>query len=413
MMRNLRLGIVSQYFWPESFVINDIAASFSERGVAVSVLTGKPNYPDGVVQKGYRAGGIMSDRVGSVDVLRLPIWPRGKNIFSLCLNYLSFICSATFWGPRWGKRNGFDVILVYGVSPLLQAIPAAWIARRCGVPLALWVQDLWPESLSATGFAKNRVLLWLLKRVVSWIYCRSDLILAQSEAFIPAIAKRAPEEKTIVYLPNPYPEALTTPSLVDLPAHIHLKNFVVMFAGNLGAAQSLETLIEAAIVLDRCDDCKIVIVGSGRRADWMQAQIAHHKLNNIIMIGRQPFSIMPALFAQAQALIVTLGNDAALNLTLPSKVQAYLAAGRPIIGALNGEAARIIDQSGAGISVAAEDGSALAQAILALKELPEEQRDQMGKAGRQYFEAHFSLDHVVGELMRQLQGAVQQSKERK
>jgi glycosyltransferase involved in cell wall biosynthesis len=400
----VKLLLVTQYFWPETFAINGVVRTLQANGADVTVLTGKPNYPGGDVYAGYRAWGTIRERYGAVEVLRLPIFPRGQRApWRLAVNYLSFIVSGLFLGPWLARGRGFDLVFVYAPSPLLQAIPAVLTARLCRAPLVVWVQDLWPESLTATNSVRNRVVLGAVALVVRWIYGACNAILVQSEAFRAPVAKLAGAEAKIFYHPNSV-ESTTTDAAPPSKAAQALardlqKDFSVVFAGNLGTAQSLETIVDAARRLRGRPGLRIVLVGSGSRDTWLAGEIERLGLDNLVLAGRFPPEDMPVLFEAASVLLVTLRSDPALSLTVPSKVQSYLAAGRPVVAALDGEGARIVRDSGAGVAVMPGDGVALARAIEQLQELPSSKRKAMGARGRDYFCRHFEPDMLAGRLL--------------
>lgn len=405
----MRLLIISQYFWPESFIINDLARLLAERRVEVTVLTGKPNYPAGRIFEGYRAGGIQREQKDGVEVVRVPLLPRGERSgLRLALNYLSFIVSASLAGSYALRGRRFDAVLVYAPSPLLQAFAGIILARRKKAPLVLWVQDLWPESLSATGHVKNNSVLAFVGALVRAIYRRCDLILVQSRAFVEAVsAYGAPREK-IEYFPNPFiPQEPGAPGkgVSALAARLR-QSFSVVFAGNLGAAQDLGTILEAARLL-RDEEIQIVLVGSGSRERWLEEQQTALGLSNVVLAGRFPAEDMPHIFAAASALLVTLAPEPIFARTVPSKVQAYLAAGRPIVAALDGEAARIIAEAGAGVCVPAGRAVELADAIRTLHRASTEQREAFGQRGRAYFERNFEPQKLTSDLIAILERAIE------
>ncbi len=391
----MRILLVSQYFYPESFIINDLVKCLAECGHTIELLTTKPNYPDGIVFDGYKAGGYVNESfLEHIVVHRIPIFPRGKGVFRRLLNYLSFILSGIFYFHRCVKEKEFDVIFVFVPSPITSVIPAIYLKKRLKLPLAVWVQDLWPETLSATGFVKNRWILRVMGRIVRWIYAQTDMLLIQSEAFREPMLQYTTEEK-IIYYPNSYLDAsaecvqkviLPKPLLHELE-----RNFCLIFAGNLGTAQSLETLVEAAVRVKHLVDCRLVLVGSGSMSQWVQDQILAKDLNNLILAGRFSATTMPAIFSLAKGLLVTLKQDEIFTHIIPSKIQAYLAAGKPILAALDGEGAQIIEKAGAGFSSPAEDAIALAQNIERLYAMPLEDRELLGASGRAYFLQHFEM----------------------
>jgi glycosyltransferase involved in cell wall biosynthesis len=402
----MNLLVVSQYFWPESFRINDLVRSLAKRGARVTVLTGKPNYPGGEVFDGYTAGGIVRESLDQVAVLRVPMMPRGRpSGLRLAANYLSFMLSAAVLAPVLLRRQRIDAILVYAPSPLLQALAAVPIKLLKRAPLVVWVQDLWPESLQATGYVRSRTALKAVELVVRFIYRCCDRILIQSEAFRAPVARLADPAK-IEYFPNPADDAVPAagPEQGDGPAaSIDPGVFSVVFAGNLGTAQMLEVIVGAAVSLRDRDDIRFYLVGDGSRADWVRARIAQHRLDNLAMLGQHPARTMPALFARASALLVTLRDEEIFALTVPSKIQAYLAAGRPILAALDGEGGRIVREAGAGFVCRSGDSAGLADAVVRMAALPVAERQRMGEAGRRYHERHFDLGRLSGELLERLQ----------
>lgn len=403
----MKLLVVSQYFWPEGFRINDIVRSCVERGVEVDVLTAKPNYPGGKVFEGYRAAGCQRESWAGARVSRVPIIPRGRASGAwLAANYLSFIFSALLLGPWLLRGRKADAIFVYAPSPLLQAIPAIFLGwlKRC--PVILWVQDLWPESLAATGHVRSPLVLRLVKACVRWIYRHVDLILVQSRAFEAPVSALAPGRE-IVYYPNSVEEVfLRSAVTADSGQLLPLPGFSVLFAGNVGTAQAMETIVGAAERLRDYPDIRIVVVGDGSRREWLRQQAESCRLGNLHLPGRFPVEAMPGMMSRASVLLVTLSDQVIFSLTVPAKIQAYMAVGRPIIACLNGEGARLIAEADAGLAVAAEDAQGLATAVLRLYQMSEEQRNRLGENGRRYFRDHFDHDKLVNELIRHLEGAV-------
>lgn len=405
----MRVLLLSQYFWPESFRINELMESLVLRGVHVEVITGKPNYPIGAVFDGYRAMGCQQEEYRGMKIHRIPLIPRGSGGKRLAINYVSFIVSGLIFAPWVLRGKRFDVVFVYAPSPILQTIPAVFLGWLKMCPVLLWVQDLWPESLSATGHVKHPSVLKAVEHVVRWIYRKVDLLLVQSRAFIPRVRTLA-GTTPIVYYPNSF--------LEEGPGSVHLQvdcpgfdcTFPVLFAGNLGSAQAVQVILEAATLLRNAEGVRFVMVGDGSRRDWMMQQATERGLTNLVFPGRYPVEAMPALMARAAALLVTLADTEIFRLTIPSKVQAYLAAGRPIIACLNGAGAEIVQEAGAGVTVPAENASALAQAVKALFTMPAHERLEMGARGRRYSEEHFSHEKLVDELIGHLDQAVRRHK---
>jgi glycosyltransferase involved in cell wall biosynthesis len=403
----LRVLIVTHNFWPESFRINDMAAELVAQGCEVTVLTGQPNYPDGDVFPGYKALSIRRERhpVG-FDVVRVPSHPRGRGrAVDLVANYLASIVNMAVLGPWLLRGRRHDVVFVYAASPVLHALSGWVVAKVQRAKVVTWVQDLWPESLEATGFVRNRWVLGWVGTFVGWVYRGSDLILGQSEAIVRRIRPMA-GATPVRYYPNPGETVFGVASPVDEPPALVLKpGFNVVFAGNLGSVQSLDTILDAAEKLLDRPEIRFVLVGSGSRLGWLRQQIQARGLVNVELPGRYPVSAMPGLFKQSSALIVSLIASPIMDQTIPSKVQTYLAAGRPVIASMNGEGARVVRESGAGLACPAGDAGALAQAVSRLADLSPAELAQMGRAALRYYERNFEprmLSRRLIEVFREL-----------
>ena len=263
----MRILVVTQYFWPENFRVNDLTVALVERGHEVTVLTGMPNYPGGRFFDGYGWFTPSRQRWNGMEVLRCPLIPRGKGGgLRLALNYASLALSASLLGP-WKCRGNFDVIFVHEPSPITIALPALMLRRLRGTPVLLWVLDLWPESVTAAGSVRSPAVLGLISRMVRFIYRHCDRVLVQSRGFIDHVVAQGASTEKVLYFPS-WAEALFTqapdsnqasPSLPPLP-----EGFRVMFAGNIGAAQDFETILAAAEQLRGEQDIHWVIVGDGR-----------------------------------------------------------------------------------------------------------------------------------------------------
>lgn len=399
----MRVLVVSQYFWPETFLINSVVSRLVEDGCDVTVVTGKPNYPEGRVFDGYSIWGVQREVYQGADVLRVPLWPRGQSSrIGLVLNYLSFAIMGSLVTPWALRGRPYDVIFVYAPSPLTQAYVGLVLKWLKKAPMLLWVQDLWPESLTEAGGLRNPLLLALVKRAVQRIYSRTDRLLIQSQAFRAPIKALVPDHPEIHYVPNSLPQdpaaAPPSPKAEALSEQV-ATGFSVVFAGNLGQAQGLETVLEAARLVQDLPRVKFYLIGSGRMEERLRARIAELGLSNVAMPGRLPVSDIPLLLSAASALLVTLRPAPIFSYTIPNKLQAYLAAGRPVIAALDGEGARILDEARAGLSCPAGDPEALADAIRKLHSETRFEIDRMSIAGRAYFETHFSLTALTSNLI--------------
>ncbi len=397
----MRLLIVSQYFWPESFRINDVALELVRRGHQVTVLCGTPNYPAGRIFEGYGWFRRTRETWDGVDIVRVPIVPRGQRSgWRLATNYLSYAVMASILGPI-RCRGRYDAILVFQMSPVTMGIAAVVMKWVCRAPILFWVQDLWPESLVAADAIRTGLLLKPIDALVRFLYRAAALVLIQSRSFRDHVESRGVRAEHIRYLPNtaessyvPLPQSETHAALARVP-----DGFRVMFAGNIGQVQDLPTVLAAAELTRHRADIHWVIVGDGSMRAWVEAEVVRRGLTATVhLLGHFPVKDMPRLFAGADALLVTLRRDPVLALTIPSKLQSYLACGKPVIGALDGEGAAVIRESGAGRCAPAQDARALAAHVIELRELDPRARIDMGLLGRAYFLKNFEKKMLLDRL---------------
>jgi len=397
----MKVLIVSQYFWPETFRINDLAEGLIERGHEVTVLTGIPNYPHGKFYPGYGFFKKLREDYKGVKVIRVPLIPRGDGGGKqLAINYLSFALLASIFAPIMCYRK-YDLIFVCQLSPATVGIPAIVLKMLKQIPIIFWIQDLWPESLSASGAVKSEKILNCVQKLVRFIYKHCDRILIQSPAFAPLVESQGVSSGRITYFPNsveklyvPIPKQSRLEEMAELPS-----GFRVMFAGNIGAAQDFPTILAAANILRDYDEIHWLILGDGRVRPWLESEIQKAELKDKMhLLGRFPIEAMPSFFSMADAMLVTLKDEPIFSLTIPSKIQSYLACGRPIVAALDGEGGRVIVESGAGFASPPEDADALAQSVLTMYRMPKEEREAMGKRGKAYCEENFEREMLIDRL---------------
>jgi colanic acid biosynthesis glycosyl transferase WcaI len=398
----MRILVVSQYFWPETFRVNELVGELTRRGHQVTVLTGKPNYPEGKLDPAFAAEPEAFAHYEGAEVLRVPLRPRGKGSLRLILNYWSFVFWACLLGPWELRGRPFDLVFCFQTSPITAALPAVLLSQIKRAPLMLWVLDLWPDTLKAIGVVNSPRALGWVGRLVRFIYKRCDLILAQSKAFVPAIEQwsKAPEKSR--YFPQ-WAEATFDPenlSVAPAPEMVmHQGCFNIMFAGNLGEAQDFPTVLAAAQFLKDQPGLRWILVGEGRAAEPTRQRIESMGLKEqVFMLGRHPLERMPSFFSCADALLVSLKKEAIFSMTIPGKVQAYLAAGKPVLALLDGEGARVLEESGAGLVAPAGDARALAEKALAIMQLSRDERVAMGERGRTYCRSHFSRETLIHTL---------------
>ncbi len=404
----MRILVVSQYFWPENFRVNDLVKEWVLRGHQVTVLTGIPNYPAGKVFDAYQAQPIAFAAYKGAEVVRVPMLPRGSGGLRLMLNYMSFVVGGGVLGPWRLRGKPADVIFVFEPSPVTVGLPAVWLGKIKKAPVVFWALDLWPDTLAAIGVVRSpRVLGWV-GHLVGYIYNRCTLVLGQSRGFLGSIARYCDDRAKIRYFPSWAEHVFMDDSIKPAPEVPEWTDgFTVVFAGNIGEAQDMPAVLDAAERLK--DDTRIrwVIVGDGRKSDWLQAEVARRGLDKQVLLpGRFPVERMPSFYAHADALLVSLKRDPVFSMTIPGKVQSYLIAGIPLLGMLDGEGAAVIRDAQAGLTCDAGDSAGLAQAVLALAAMPTAERKQMGLNGREYTQQEFGRAQLMDRLEALLAEAV-------
>ena len=400
----MRILVISQYFWPENFKINDICLGLQEKGHQVEVLTGIPNYPTGKFAPGYCFFKNNDEVWNGIPIHRSKLLPRGLGGFRLMLNYFSFALFATLKGLTFQKR--FDRILVYEPSPITVGIPAVFTARKLKIPYFFWVQDLWPESLTAAGNINNQAVLKFFDSLTRWIYRNAEKVLVQSIGFKNYIINQEISPNKIIFYPNTT-EDFYEPKAAEVQYKERFpEGFVITFAGNLGEAQSLQTLLHAAKIMKEkgISEVKWVILGEGRQRNILETYIENNQLSDtVFLLGSFPGTDMPSFYACSDVLVASLKKENIFELTIPSKIQSYLACAKPILASLDGEGARIVEESGAGLSSPAEDAELLALQAEKMFRMNGEQREEMGKNAIKYFKKEFERDMLLEKLVTILQ----------
>jgi glycosyltransferase involved in cell wall biosynthesis len=397
----IRLLVVTEHYWPEEFRITDLVAGLRERGHHVEVLTAMPSYPLGRYFDGYTLAGPYAEVHEGITVNRVPVVPRGRGqAWRLAVNYASFALTATarvLFTRRW------DAALVFQPSPVTTCIPALALRSMAGAPVAVWVQDLWPESISASGLVRAPWLVGAVGLLSRRIYSSCDLVLGQSRAFLPRLESCGVSPERLDYLPNWAEEVYKSAPERGGQTEPWERGFPIVFAGNLGRVQALETVLEAARLTRDDPDLRWVFIGDGPLREALAAEaIASGVSDRVFFLGRKPVEDMPRYFAKAGAMLVSLKHDETMALTIPSKVQSYLAAGVPVLGSLDGEGARVIEESGSGWAAAASDAAALAANVRRMKALSGKERCVLGRRGRAYYDREFDRALCITRLERRL-----------
>ena len=397
----MKILIVSQYFWPENLKINDVAKGLVEKGYDVSVLTGLPNYPNGKIYNGYSFPKNKKENHEGITIYRSPLIPRGNGSgVRLLLNYFSLALLASL--RVLFIKNNFDKILVYEVSPVTIGIPAIIAKYRFKAPIFFWVQDLWPESVVAAGGITNKFIINLISKLTRFIYQHCEKILVQSKAFIPYILNQNVSNSKIIYLPN------STESFYN---KVDVKNKfkklmpeegpILMFAGNIGKAQGFNTVIKSASYLnDLGVKVNWVILGDGRQKELIEQKINDLGLQKVFFfLGSYPSEEMPNFFACADALLVTLKKNLIFSMTIPNKIQSYMACSKPIIANIDGEGGRVILEAKCGLVSPSEDYISFSKSIIDFLKLGADEKELMGKNARLYFEKEFDREKQINSII--------------
>lgn len=400
----MQILIVTNHFWPENFRINDLAFWLVEQRHDVTVLTGVPDYPAGRFFPGYGIFKRRSEIYRGVKIKRFPLFPRGKGkAWNLALNYLSSALMSCLLAPFY-CCNRYDLVFVFETSPVTIGLAALVIKKQQSIPLIFWVLDLWPENLSATGAINSPLLLNLVRRIVRFIYSRCDRLLVSSRGFCKSIDETGGYQGEIEYFPNwVEPEYTNNPkleavNLPDLP-----EGFLIMFAGNIGAAQDFETILQTAEQLRGKTDIHWVILGDGRRLEWLKSEVVNRRLDgNFHLPGRFPAEMMPAFFARADALLLTLRKEPIFAFTVPGKLQSYMASGKPVIAGLDGEGAALVLEAGCGLACPAECPMELAGKILEIYQMTHEERKLMGQRGQKFCARNFNREIQFNKIERMM-----------
>ncbi len=391
----MHILLVSQYFYPESFRVNDMASEWVKRGYKVTVLTGIPNYPQGTFYEGYDYLHKREEMWNGVRIIRIPLIARGHSAFGMIANYMSFVLS----GKRWVRKTDLkaDVVFTFEVSPMTQALIGVWYKQKWNVPCVLYVQDLWPENVETVTGIHSKVILDPINKMVDKVYKETDLILTTSPSFVDAIVNRdiTVDSSKVCYWPQ-YAEEFYQPlEYTSIPEIPRGDFFKIAFTGNIGTAQGLDVLPKAAEFLSDVD-VMFIIVGDGRYLDDLRSEVAASGVEDkFAFIPRQPAERIPEILAACNAAFISFSNTPLWTMTIPAKLQSYMACGKAIIASASGETKRIIDESGCGICTELGDASALAEGR---RQIMSSDIKDMGRKARDYFEKHFDKGMLMDQM---------------
>ncbi len=396
----MKILIVTQYFWPEDFRINETISFLTSRNHEVSVLTGKPNYPEGFIFPEYKENPSSFSNYFGAKIYRIPIIVRGKSKIRLALNYLSFIISGTIYGILKFRKTNFDVIFVYEPSPITVGIPAIAISKFTNTPVVFWALDLWPETLEALEIIKSKFMISFFKRVANYIYNNCHLVLCQSRSFVSNITQYVSDRSRVKYFPS-WSEDINVSSSIPYADEIKYSpdKFTILFAGNIAEAQDIPSCIDAIQIASKYRNIRWIFLGDGRSFNWLKEEINRRSLEESVqLLGRYPSSMMPSFFKHADALLVTLKKSKAFQMVIPAKVQTYLKAGIPIIGMLDGDGREVIDEASAGMTCRAGDYKELANIFKEISQISNAEKLTMGDNAKKYASKYFDKSLLLARL---------------
>ena len=397
----MNILIVTPHFHPENFRINDFALEFVKRGHQISVLTAVPDYPSGIFINGYGIFKKTRENYKGIHIYRAPLIPRGSGSnLRLALNYISYVIGAVFTS-LFILRKKLDIIFVFEPSPITVGLPAIFIKKIKRIPICFWVLDLWPESVVSAGNLKSGLIPKLLNPIVKFIYHHCDKILVSSNGFIKSIVSKGVGAGKIEFFPQ-WAEPIFRPvekKCELLPKIIPKESFKIMFAGNIGEAQDFPAILNAAKLLKSEKNIHWIIIGNGRRAEWVKNQIIEYGLQDYVhMLGRHPIEKMPDYYALADAMLFSLKDEYIFSITIPAKVQSYLACGKPILAMVNGEAANVINDNNAGYTCVAGDYNTLAYNVIKMSELENSDLEKLSANSLQCYKNKFERDVLLNKV---------------
>ena len=397
----MRILIITQYYWPENFRINEVSEELVKLGNKVYILTGYPNYPKGEIYTEFKKEQKKFSKYKGTEIIRVPIFSRKKNNINLALNYISFLLSSILIGYFKLKDKDFDIIFTCQLSPVTIGITSAFFSKIRNIPHVFWVQDLWPDTLVALNILNKNWQINLFKFLVNWIYSRCDVILAQSKHILKEIKKYSSVKDNIHYFPT-WGESnlflkISAPATEIKPKDI----FTIIFAGNIGEAQDFPNLIKAVenLILNKVENFRLIIIGDGSKKEWVISEVKKLKIEQYFeFYNSYPLERMPSFFRHADVLLVSLLNKKVFNMTIPGKIPFYLSSGIPIIGMICGAGAEVIDKSKGGFVCDSGDYLSLSKIIRKTILLNKKDLKKIGEKGKVYAKKEFSKTKLINKL---------------
>lgn len=397
-MRKKHILVVSQYFYPEQFRINDICAEWINRGYEVTVLTGIPNYPQGKFFDGYSYIKKRREKWNGINIIRIPLIARHNNSICLAMNYASFVASGFFWNVL--NNINADLVFTYEVSPMTQALVGVWYAKAKHIPHYIYITDLWPENVEVITGIHNKFVLNRIQAMSDYVYRNSKKVLTSSRSFIKAIAKRRIPKDRIEYWPQ-YAEDFYQPLSIPADTEIPEDNLLnIVFAGNIGYAQGLGILVKVALMLKKNNTLvRFVLIGDGRFLPELKSEIAKHDVNEyFFFIDRKPAEEIPKYLSNADVALISLSKSKVFSITIPAKTQSCMACGIPLIVSADGEVQKIISEARAGLVSNAEDAEGLYKNILEMSEMSKQELKRFGSNALNYSKKHFDKNKLLDRI---------------
>ncbi|GHV73877.1 glycosyltransferase WbuB [Spirochaetia bacterium] len=399
----MKICVFTNHFFPEDFKVNDIVFEFAKKGYEITVITAIPDYPQGSYYDGYSLFRRRKEIVNGVKVIRLPIIPRGKGKpVNMVLNYISYFIASLLFTFFHARTNKYDAVFVHLVTPFFISLPAVYLKRRQGIPLILWVLDLWPESIPT--YLSKKILISNQTKLVQHVYNNCDTILISSNGMRKSICEKGDYDFKIIYFPNWVEEIHESGEIAQyqgLQPFVDrtVDDFIILFAGNIGVGQNLDCIIDIAADLKNIEAIKFVFLGEGRQKAYLKNKATELGLDKtVFFLGRFPLESMPVFMRMADVLFVSLKGRAHLNLIVPAKIQFYMAQGKPILAMLNGDGSELITAAQCGLAVPVNDSSALKNAINELCSMPKQELNRLGMNGKNYYEQHFKKEQRMEQL---------------
>lgn len=403
----MKVCIFTNHFLPEDFKVNDIAFELAKKGFEITVITAIPDYPKGKYFDGYSLTKRRKEVINGVNVIRLPIIPRGKGGgIKLILNYISYYFCCSIFTFFHSFTHKYDKVFVHLTSPFFVGNCARYLSKKQHIPLIFWVLDLWPESLISAGGITNPLIIKPQIKMVQRVYNQCNKILISSKGFEKSICEKGDFKNKLVYFPN-WAEEIKgeCPKDFDITKITPFDNqkkddFIILFAGNIGEAQNLDSVLLTAELLKENEEIKFVFVGDGRRRESLMQQVQEKQLQKTVYFpGRYPLQTMPVFMDKASVLLFSLKDELCFNLTIPAKVQFYMSQAKPILAMINGDGADLIKEANCGFSVPAGDSENLAKTILNMSKLKKEELEALGTNGKNYYDNNFTKSQRIEQLV--------------